>query len=333
MWPSRCDGNLTKIANTLKRGWKMDDLKPYAVFAETVAAGSMSAAARRLGMSPSAVSQTIRALELQAGVTLLHRSTRKLALTEAGERCYPHCLRLLEAARAAVDSLTQARDAPTGELRVAAPVGFAAHIAPALAPLLVQSPLLRLRLLVDDAMIDLIDARIDIAIRVGRLADSNWSARRLCEFEMILCAAPAYIERHGAPASPDELARHHWLSSERETVAAPHVDTAPAALSLDLHGASGARQRVHVDARIATNNHLALQQMCEGGLGVARLSYADALPSLARGALVRLLPQWRFAPLPVTAITQRRDGEPAKVRFGIEALKRYFALLPATAPA
>ena len=101
----------------------MDDLKPLAVFAETVDAGSMSAAARRLGMSPSAVSQTIRALEQQGGVTLLHRSTRKLALTEAGERYYPHCKRLLEAARAAAESLQQARDAPTGELRVAAPVG------------------------------------------------------------------------------------------------------------------------------------------------------------------------------------------------------------------
>ena len=86
----------------------MDEFKPYAVFAETVAAGSMSGAARRLGMSPSAVSQIIRALELQSGVTLLHRSTRKLALTEAGERCYPHCCRMLDAARAAADLLVQA---------------------------------------------------------------------------------------------------------------------------------------------------------------------------------------------------------------------------------
>jgi DNA-binding transcriptional LysR family regulator len=311
----------------------MDELKPYAVFAETVAAGSMSAAARRLGMSPSAVSQTIRALELQAGVTLLHRSTRKLALTEAGEHCYPHCLRLLDAARAAAASLAQARDAPTGELRVAAPVGFAAHIARALAPLLAQSPQLRLRLLVDDAMIDLIDARIDIAIRVGRLADSSWAARPLCEIEIIVCAAPAYIERHGAPASPDDLASHQWLAFARELAEAPHGTTAPEAerlpvLALDLHGAGGERQRVRVGVRIASNNQVALQQMCEQGLGVARLGHADVLPSLERGALVRLLPQWRFTPLPVTAVTPRRDGEPAKSRVGIEALKLYFAKLP-----
>lgn len=310
----------------------MDDLKPYAVFAETVAAGSMSAAARRLGMSPSAVSQIIRALELQAGVTLLHRSTRKLALTEAGERCYPHCRQLLATARAAADSLTLARDAPTGELRVAAPVGFAAHIAPALAPLLAQWPQLRLRLLVDDAMIDLIDARIDIALRVGRLADSNWLARRLCEFDVILCAAPSYVERHGAPGSLHDLAGHHWLAATRDIVDAPQDGTAQAAerlptLTLDLHDENGTRERVQVGVRIASNNQSTLQQMCEQGLGLARLGHADVVPALARGLLVRVLPQWRLASLPVTAVTPTRDGEPAKVRVAIEALKRHFATL------
>jgi DNA-binding transcriptional LysR family regulator len=313
----------------------MNDLKPYAVFAETVAAGSMSAAARRLGMSPSAVSQTLRALELQAGVTLLHRSTRKLALTEAGERCYPHCLKLLEAARGAADSLTHARDAPSGELRVAAPVGFAAHVAPALAPVLAQWPQLRLCLLVDDAMIDLIDARIDLAIRVGRLADSNWVARRLCDFEVILCAAPAYVERHGTPVSPQDLADASWLAFTRETSEAPTQGPGEAgrlpSLVLDLHGTGGERQRVQAGVRIASNNQLALQQMCEQGLGIARLGHADVRPSLASGALVRLLPQWRLAPMPVTAITPQREGEPAKVRVALAALKRYFAALPGIA--
>ena len=306
----------------------MDELKPYAVFAETVTAGSMSAAGRRLGMSASAVSQTLRTLERQMGVTLLHRSTRKLTLTEAGERCYPHCLRLVEAARAAADSLAQARDAPSGELRVAAPVGFAAHIAQALAPVLAQWPQLRLRLLVDDAMIDLIDARIDIAVRVGQLADSNWVARPLCEIEMVLCAAPSYVERRGQPATPADLAGFDWLAWARETQDAAE---APPVLALLLHGASGESQRLQVGVRIASNNHVALQQMCEQGLGVARLGYADVLTALSRGTLVRLLPQWRFTPLPVVAVTPKREGEPAKVRVAIEALKRYFATPPGMA--
>lgn len=315
----------------------MNDLRPYAVFAETVAAGSMSAAARRLGMSPSAVSQTIRALEHQSGVALLHRSTRKLTLTEAGERCYPHCLRLREAAGAAADSLAHARDAPAGDLRVAAPVGFAAHITPALAPVLAQSPQLRLHLLFDDAMIDLIDARIDIAIRVGRQTDSTWIARRLCELEMILCAAPAYVARHGVPTSPTDLAAHHWVASAREIQEAHRDNAADTAsqlptLALDMHSAAGARQRMHVGVRIASNNQFALQQMCEQGFGCARLAHADVLPSLARGTLVRLLPQWRFTAMPVAAVTQRRGGEPAKVRIVLEALKRHFATLPGLRP-
>ncbi len=336
----------------------MDDLKPLAVFAEVVDAGSMSAAARRLGMSPSAVSQTIRALEQHGGVTLLHRSTRKLALTEAGERYYPHCQRMLEAARAAAQSLQQARDAPTGELRVSAPVGFAIHIAPALAPLLAEAPQLRLRLLVDDAMIDLIDARIDVAIRVGRLADSNWVARRLCDFDMILCASPDYLARMGTPATPQQLPAHQWLAFGRESpVDGPHdgfvapgnaalvgapralgkgalATSQPATMPLDMHSSDGETHRIHVQARIAINNQISLQQMCEHGLGIARLSHADVASALARGTLVRVLPQWRFAAMPVWAVTPRRDeAEAAKVRVAIDYLKRYFATLPVAATA
>ena len=334
----------------------MDDLKPLAVFAEVVDAGSMSAAARRLGMSPSAVSQTIRALEQHGGVTLLHRSTRKLALTEAGERYYPHCQRMLEAARAAAQSLQQARDAPTGELRVSAPVGFAIHIAPALAPLLAEAPQLRLRLLVDDAMIDLIDARIDVAIRVGRLADSSWVARRLCDLDMILCASPGYLARMGAPATPQQLPAHQWLAFGRESpVDGPHdgfaapgnaalgaaartfgkgalATSQPATMPLDMHSSDGERHRIQVQARIASNNQFSLQQMCEHGLGIARLAHADVALALARGTLVRVLPQWQFAAMPVWAVTPRRDeSEAAKVRGAVEYLKRYFGGLPATA--
>jgi len=309
----------------------MDDLKPYAVFAETVSSGSMSAAARRLGMSPSAVSQTIRALERQAGVTLLHRSTRKLTLTEAGARCYPHCLRLLEAANAAGDSLLHARDAPSGELRVAAPVGFGLHIAPALAPVLAAWPQLRLRLLVDDAMIDLVEARIDIAIRAGTLPDSRWIARRLCQFEVIVCAAPAFIERHGMPESPQALAAHHWLGSMRQASEAKGDAQAPT-MEFDLRQGES-HERLRVDVRIVSNNQLSLQQMCEQGMGLALLGHADTYPALERGLLVRVLPHWQLAPLPVTAMTPRRDGDPAKVKVALDALQRHFSALPGARPA
>lgn len=310
----------------------MDEFKPYAVFAETVAAGSMSAAARKLGMSPSAVSQTLRALEQQAGVTLLHRSTRKLTLTDAGERCYQHCRRLLEAARAAADSLAQARDAPTGELRLAAPVGFSTHMM-ALSPFLAEWPQLRLSLFVDDAMIDLIDARIDIAIRVGRLADSEWVARPLGAIETALCAAPAYLERYGLPDAPHALAHHQLLAfigeSNPATFSASQAQEPPLpTMALEFRHPTMMPQCVDLSVRIASNNRNALQKMCEQGLGLARLALTDVQSALADGSLVRLLPQWRLPSLQVTAVTPQRDGEPAKVRQAVAALQRYFAQLP-----
>lgn len=306
----------------------MPDLKSYVVFAETIAAGSMSAAARRLGITPSAVSQIIGGLEHQTGVTLLHRSTRRLALTEAGERCYPHCLRLLEAGQAATASLEQARDAPTGELRIAAPVGFGAHVAPALALVLAEWPRLRLRLIVDDALIDLVEWRIDIALRVGWAADSAWAVRKLCDLDMILCAAPAYLERHGQPEAPSELDRYQWLSLDREAPGTITAGDAVSSFPLNLDDGKSRHEKVDLPIHVATTNQIALQQMCEQGMGIACLFYADVRPALERGALTRVLPRWSLTSRPVTMLTPKRDGVPAKVRVAMIALERHFATLP-----
>lgn len=309
----------------------MDDLRQYAVFAETVSAGSMSAAARRLRMTPSAVSQTIRSLEARAGVVLLHRSTRKLSLTEAGERCLPHCRRLLDAGSAAAASLEQARDAPAGELRVAAPVGFAMHISPALAPVLADWPNLKLRLIVDDRLIDLIDARVDLALRVGRLPDTSWIGRKLCDFDRIVCASPAYLDRRGMPGAPGDLQGHHWLSTIGEGLGGPAADSGPEpqveSIALEFVGPGGLRERLRAPMRIGTTSQVALQQLCEDGMGVAVLFYPDARPALERGTLVRMLPGWRLPSSPVTMVTYSSEGEAAKVRVAAGALKSYFASL------
>jgi DNA-binding transcriptional LysR family regulator len=310
----------------------MPDLKPYAVFAEVVAAGSMSAAARRLGLTPSAVSQIISGLERQFGVTLLRRSTRSIALTEAGERCYPHCVRLLEAGNAAAASLEQARDAPAGELRIAAPLGFGAHVAPALSPVFAEWPQLRLGLIVEDALIDLVESRIDIALRVGGRPDSSWVGRKLCEMETVLCASPAYLERHGVPDSVVDLERHQWLAlarDVRETMAANGFQYASsAAFVLELANEDGTREQARLQARATTTHQIALRQMCEQGMGIARLFYADVRAALEQGLLTRVLPQRRLASYALTMLTAGRDGEPAKVRVAMAALKTYFAALP-----
>lgn len=216
---------------------------------------------------------------------------------------------------------------------MAAPVGFGAHIAPALAPVLAAWPQLRLRLLVDDAMIDLIGERIDLAIRAGRLPDSRWIARPLCQFEMIVCAAPAYLARRGVPDTPQALSDHAWLTSTRDGIDA---NDGPATMALDLYridADADLQLQVQVQARIVSNNQLSLHQMCEQGMGLARLGHADAHAAIERGALVRVLPQWQSAPLLVSAMTPRRDGDPAKVRVALEALRRHFTALPGTRPA
>lgn len=299
----------------------MDDLRRMAVFAAVVQHGSMSDAARALGMSPSAVSQQVRLLERDGGVTLLHRSTRKLALTEAGQRYHAHCAALCTAAEQARAELAAAHGVPSGELRMSAPVGFARHVAPALGELLAQHPALRLRLLVDDTPIDLVEARIDLAVRFGRLHDSSWAARRLCAMQWWLCASPGWLAQHGHPEHPEALLAHDWLGFARDNTG----------LRLDLRSPEGEARSLRVEPRIASNNQLSIQQMCEAGLGLALMGSMDVQEALQAGRLVRLLPGWQFGALDIWAVTPQRDAQPAKVRQAIAALQTYLRKLPGIA--
>lgn len=297
----------------------MDDLQAMAVFAEVVRQGSMSGAARQLGMTPSAVSQRIRALEQAHRVTLLHRSTRKLTLTEVGARVHAQCLAMAQAAAAAREAMALSRDALEGELRLSAPVGFARHVAPALAPLLARHPGLTLRLLVDDRMIDLEEARVDLALRAGRMADSSWVARRLCGFGWMLGAAPAYLQHAGTPQHPRDLLTHEWLGGDVRS---------EGGLALTLTGPGGAVERLRVEPRILSNNQLTIQQLCAAGLGIAPLVRPDADDELRSGRLLPLLPDWQMPAVPVWGVTPRRDDQPAKVRHALAALQVALRQLP-----
>ena len=301
----------------------MDPLRRMAVFAMVVEQRSMSAAARMLGMSTSAVSQQIRQLERDGGVTLLHRSTRKLTLTAAGERYYEGCSAMVAAARDAQLQLAQVRDAPTGELRVAAPVGFARHVATALTGLLVANSDLNLRLLVDDQWIDLIEHRIDLALRFGRMPSSNWVARKVCDFEQLVCAAPAYLRRCGTPVVVADLLHHDWL------VFAPGGTERV----LEFTGPSGEAQVLRVEGRTSSNNQYALHQMCVAGAGLSVQVRADVAEDLQAGRLVEVLPHWRVPAMNGWAVTPQRDAQPAKVRHAIAALQAYLSGLPGASEA
>lgn len=307
----------------------MEDLKRMAIFATVVQQGSMSAAARLLDMSPSAVSQHIRQLEKDAGVTLLHRSTRQLGLTDAGQRFYAQCAALNEAAERARAELAAERQQPSGELRLSAPMGFARHAAPALGGWLNQHPQLRLRLLVDDTPIDLIQARVDLALRFGPQQDSSWVARHLGASPTVLCAAPQWLEGwnqqagrplHALPQHPSELASAPWLKQTR----AEH----PQLVQEWRQRSSGETFTLQALPRMVSNHRGTVQHLCEAGLGVAQLSLLDVVRPLQDGRLLHLLPDWEMGHIDLWAMTAQRDALPAKVRQALEVLRAYFAQLP-----
>ena len=286
----------------------LDQLKRMGVLAAVVRQGSFAAAARELRTSTSAVSQQIRALEHDMGVTLLHRSTRKLSLTAAGERFHAGCAAMVAAAESAQAQLLQLRDAPEGELRIAMTVGFARRLGPVLTPLLASHPGLRLHLQVEDGFTDLVAHRIDLAIRFGRLPDSSWVAQRIGRLRMGPYASPAYLAQHGVPTSVPALQAADWLMLQDGTD-----------LARTLPG-----DVLTITPRYSSNNQLSLQQLCEAGLGLAMLGDDDAAESVAAGRLLRLEAAIDWPELPVWAMTPQRDAQPAKVRHAIAALKSHF---------
>ncbi|MFV3329831.1 LysR family transcriptional regulator [Pseudomonas sp. NY15437] len=292
----------------------MDNLRGMAVFATVVARGSMAAAADALGMTPSAVSQQIRKLETHAQVTLLHRTTRKLTLTEAGEAFYRSCAQMLAIAEEAEQRLGEWREAPVGELRLAAPVGFSGKlITEALRPLLENHRQLRLQLFFHDEQIDLIEQRIDLAIRVGSLSDSSLVARHLAEWNNVICAAPAYLRRMPAIDHPQQLQGVDWLA----------LNTVAHQAYLSFSGPDGESCKLRLEARVAANSMIALRQFTLDGLGVSAQPEPEVREALEEGRLVRLLPEWSLPPFGIYAVTPRRDAQPAKVKVAIDALRRH----------
>ncbi|MFM5713844.1 LysR family transcriptional regulator [Aeromonas allosaccharophila] len=290
----------------------MEQLRRYAIFAAVVEAGSMTGAAKSLGMTPSAVSQHISQLENLLGLTLLHRSTRRLSLTEAGEVVWQGCRALQQTLSETELRLSEVRDSLLGEVRITAPVGMAGQpLALALSPLLQAHPGLTIQIIADDEKRDLIAERIDVALRVGSLPDSTLVARKLGQTRMLLCAAPAYLARKGTPRTPTDLATHDWLCGEM------------LGSGLLLLDEKGGEHRVRFKPKVLCNNVLPLRQFALAGQGIALQPEGEISEDLAQGRLLELLPGFRVAPMEIHAITPQREI-PEKVRRVVEALRSYF---------
>ncbi|MBD8161757.1 LysR substrate-binding domain-containing protein [Erwinia persicina] len=292
----------------------MDKLNRMAVFATVVSEGSMAAAARRLGMSPSAVSQHLRALEQAVGVPLLHRSTRKLTLSEAGAAFYPGCEAMLSHALEAERRLAEMRDTLSGELRISATVGIGGQpLCSALSPLLQQNPGLKLRIIATDNVLNMIEHRIDIALRFSRqLSDTAMIAHPLAEWPMVICAAPAYLSRYGVPETPQALSAHRWIhghSTHR------HIDFHhPREGDLTLRLAEG---------QVVSDSMNVMRAFTVAGMGLSLQPLQEIGEELRSGQLMVLLPEWRASPLKLTALTLERVL-PEKSQQALRALRDYF---------
>ena len=250
------------------------------VFAEVVAAGSFSAAARRLGISNASVSREVARLERRLGAQLLRRTTRKMSLTEVGEAFHARSERVVDETVQAAWSVGESQTEPRGEIRLAAPLSFGhRQLAPRLSAFLGRFPQVRLHVELTDRMVDLVSERFDLAVRItGRLPDATLVRRRLCPIRFVVCAAPGYLERHGLPRAVADLARHNCLS--------PAV--APWRLILS-RGRPSRGPRVRIEGDLDLDSGDALHRVALLGHGIVCLPTFIVGNDLRERRLVRIL--------------------------------------------
>ncbi|WP_437736287.1 LysR family transcriptional regulator [Sorangium sp. So ce1335] len=259
----------------------VENMGAVAAFVRTVEAGGFTAASRQLGVSPSAVSKSVARLEAALGAQLLQRTTRRVALTAAGARFHERCVRALGELSEAERELAESARAVHGEVRVSVPQVVALRLLlPALPEFRRRYPEVRLRMDLDDRLVDLLVDGYDAAVRMGRLRDSRLRARRLGPNRFVLCAAPEYLRRRGAPRAPEDLAAHECIRFRFPSTG--RIE--PWALR-----AAGAAERARVPETWSFNNTEAVLAAACAGLGVAQLPSFVAEPALAAGALRHVL--------------------------------------------
>ena len=299
----------------------LDQLRAMGVFACVVEKSSFSGAARELGITTSAVSQQIRSLEQEMDVTLLHRSTRKLSLTEAGQAFFLSCQEMLAAAERGKIRINELRDDLVGDLRISTtPELGALHVIPALSHWMSAHKGLAIHFEADHRYIDLIEERIDIAVRMSlKMDDHNLTAVPLARVDQVLVASPSYLNQSLPITRPEDL-RHHELLPVTLMQNYQHFAF--------RHGLSGEVVNVDMKTRLVTNNLFVAKSLCQQGHGIARILYMDIQKELINGSLVEVLPDWHMPSYTLHALTSKREQYPMKVHRCIDALKQYFAQLP-----
>ncbi len=273
----------------------LDELAAAEGFVQVVRAQSFSRAAKALGKSASTLSRAVMDLEAQLGAQLLARTTRRLSLTEAGSVYLAHAEGLLAARRAAHDAVAELTGGmPRGHLRVSMPVAVGERLlAPHLPWFRRQYPDLRLELDLSDRNVPLVQGGFDLAIRVGRIADSSLKAQVVGRVPIMLVAAPSYLAEHGAPKRPRDLAAHHCIS----------VGPLAGPAEWPFYKRNKI-ERVLVEGVVHTTNPPLAAQLTVAGMGITRMISWVVLPELERGELVEVMPDWSC-----DDVTERQGGQ------------------------
>ena len=282
----------------------MVDLLSLQTFVRIADGGSLSAAARATGRSLPAISRSLVQLEADLGVRLLHRTTRRIHLTDAGVQYLERCRRILAEVDDANASVSNLDRSLAGPITLTAPILFGQlHIAPVVTEFLGLHPEVSVSLMLSDALSNIVEEGIDLAVRIGRLQDSGLVARKLGEVRRVVCAAPAYLKRRGTPKTPKDLANHSCLQF--------------GALSptpyWEFHEGGKPRQ-VHVHGSFSSNQGAPVIEAARGGLGIVFVLSYQVQELVAKGELRVVLQSYEAPPIPVSLILPSGRLQPARVR-------------------
>lgn len=306
-------GKLKQIVQLI--GTIVDKYQEMRVFAAVVDAGSFVAAADGMAMSKAAVSRHVSDLEQRLGVRLLHRTTRRLSLTQEGDVFLSRCREILASIEASEAELSHRSDSASGLLKLSVPVSFGVqHLAPLWSEFLEAHPKVSLDVQLADRVIDLVDEGIDLAVRIARLPDSSLVSRKLASTRLVLCASPGYLLKHGTPQHPSELVQHEVLG----------YSLLSAGDQWPFVGPDGPIS-VKVQPRIWTNNGDTCVAAALQGTGIQLQPTFLVARELASGELVEILPQYRSIKLGIYAVYPTRKFLLPKVRALVEYLSAKLA--------
>ena len=294
----------------------MDLINGLQIFVRVVETGSFSAVARETNASQSAVTRQVAQLEDHFGVRLFHRTTRKLSLTDEGQALIARARHLLEEAENLEDTFGRSGGEPTGLVRIGVPVGAAILLVPEFTALLRQHPALSLELVVSEEMDDLVEERLDLALRFGQSPDTSLVSRAIATLGFAPVAAPAYLERHGAPSHPSDLLNHTCILH----------DTGPDSTHWAFDGPDGMVD-VEVTSAFRSNNTLVLRQAALAGYGIALLGEPITVNDIRSSRLYRLLPDYAARRRPAFIVYPSRRHMAQRTRVVIDFLVERFKVL------